>query len=347
MKPPTVKPTARERDSILTRTPHGDPPSISRTRSGRALATLVMAMALLARTAGAAEAQSHDDRPRLDADAVSSGGEASKQTGSANLSDRGAGLVTSRFGTYVLDGEWLLEPSFEYSRNKDREYDPASFGFPTTTETFEGRYEEGKARLFSAYGLSDRVAIEFEAQAIRASLEKEDGDLSGMPETTDESGLGEVRSRLDWRWCAERGHRPELFSYGEVVFPHDKGKPLTGTSDWVFNAGLGAIHGFSWGTMTFRVGLEYDTSSESAVDFHEYALEYLKRFSPAVTLYAGYVVFEGDEANLVTELQWSPEPRVVVKMTSQLGVVSSVLSTSTSSTDWSLGAGVLFRFPEQ
>lgn len=262
------------------------------------------------------------------------------------LKDRGAGLPTSRFGTYVLAGEWLLEPSYQYSTNRDFQYDPASFGFPVTNdEGFEGRYTAGEERLFAAYGFNEKLAIEFEARAIQASLEKADEDLTGMPDKTSQSGLGEVRARLVWRWCEERGHRPELYSYGEAVFPHDDGKPLIDSPDWVYNAGFGAIHGYRWGTMTLRVGIEYDTGSESTIDFHEYAIEYLKKFSPAWTLYAGYVVFEGDEAYLATEGQWSPNPRLTVKASIQKGVVANILSASPNSMDWISAIGVLFRFP--
>jgi hypothetical protein len=261
----------------------------------------------------------------------------------AHLSDRGAGLPTSRFGTYVREGEWLVELAGEYLKNQGFEYDPNELGFGVPIGSFKGRYEATRGLVFVAYGLSDRFAVELEANGIDASLRKAADDPSSMPEKLTESGLGQVRSRLDWRWLPERGRRPELFSYAEVVFPHDKEKALIGTADWVINGGLGAIRGFRWGTMTVRLGFEYDTSSASAVDFHEYAIEYLKRLSPKVSVYLGYVVFEGDEASLATELHWSPNPRVMIRLGNRLGVVSSTLSATPNGLDWAPTIGVVLR----
>jgi hypothetical protein len=152
-----------------------------------------------------------------------------------------------------------------------------------------------------------------------------------------------VQSRLDWRWLEERGRRPEIFSYAGVVIPHDKKKPLIGTADWIYNGGVGAIRGFRWGTMTARLGFLYDTSSASAIDFGEYAIEYLKRVSPRLSVYLGYVVLEGDEASLGTELHWSPSPRVTIRLGNRLGVVSSTLSATANGLDWAPTIGVLFR----
>ena len=58
------------------------------------------------------------------------------------------------------------------------------------------------------------------------------------------------------------------------------------------------------------------------------------------------MVFEGDEGVLATEVQWSPSPRVVVKVGNRPGVVSeSVLGVTSNSTDWAPSVAVLFRSP--
>ena len=300
-------------------------PATSTTRIGRGLAAAAVSFALLALIQGPAGADT--------------------QTPPIHLKDRGTGIPTSRFGTYVRSKEWLVEPSLRHSKNRDMEYDPSELGF-SPGGTFHGRYEASEGLVFLSYGLSDRVAVEFEAAGIRASLRKAAADSSTMPQKLTESGLGQVRSRLDWRWLAESERRPELYSYAEAVFPHDSDKVLVGTPDWTVNGGIGAIRGFRWGTMTVRLGFEYDTGSETSLDFGEYALEYLKRLSPRVSLYAGYVVFQGDEGVLATEVQWSPGPRVVVKVGNRLGVVSeSVLGVTSNSTDWAPSVAVLFKLP--
>jgi len=261
------------------------------------------------------------------------------------LRDRGAGVPTSRPGTYVGAGEWLAEPYLTYSSNKDFEYDPTDLGFPSAQASLKGNYHATEARLFAAYGLSDRVALELDAGAIDASLKKAPEDLSGMPPKLSESGLGQIRARISWQWMVESEHRPELFSYAEVVVPHDTRQSLTGTSDWVFNGGLGVIRGFRWGTMTARIGLEYDTASQSQIDFHYYAIEYQRRVSPHFSLFLGYVVFEGDEAYIETELLWAPNPNVVVRLGNRLGVVSSALSATSNSAEYIPTLGVIIRFP--
>ena len=42
---------------------------------------------------------------------------------------RGEGVATSLFGTYVQGGELLVYPFYEYSANHDQEYKPAELGF--------------------------------------------------------------------------------------------------------------------------------------------------------------------------------------------------------------------------
>jgi hypothetical protein len=254
-----------------------------------------------------------------------------------HLRDRGPGLPTSQFGVYVRRGELLVYPAFEYYKDKDFEYDPFEFGFESATE-FKGRYRASEEVLFLAYGLSDRFALEFEGDLIQASLEKADEDLSGMPAERKESGLGDVRTRLTWRWKEESGRRPELFSYTEVFFPHDKKKPLVGTADWVFHGGIGAIRGFRWGTLTLRGGLLFEEASASATDWGEVALEYLKRVSPRATLFSSLLVREGDEISLITELQWHLSRNVVLRLNNGLGLTSH-------GNDWEPEVGILFKMP--
>ena len=71
-----------------------------------------------------------------------------------------------------------------------------------------------------------------------------------------------------------------MFSYFETVFPLQKDKELIGTPDWELKLGTGVTKGFSWGTITLRAAAEYD-GAESAVEVGEYAVEYVKRLSPA------------------------------------------------------------------
>ena len=78
---------------------------------------------------------------------------------------------------------------------------------------------------------------------------------------------------------------PEVFSYFETVFPLQKRKRLIGTQDWEFKLGTGVIRGFRWGTTTLRAAIAYDRAERKG-ELGEYAVEYLKRLSPAVRVFA-------------------------------------------------------------
>ena len=57
------------------------------------------------------------------------------------LQDRGSGIPTSLFGTYIESGQWILYPFYEYSRNTDEEYDPRELGFPRPGFAETPRYD--------------------------------------------------------------------------------------------------------------------------------------------------------------------------------------------------------------
>ena len=254
-----------------------------------------------------------------------------------HLRDRDGGLVTSALGTYVRERELLVFPFARYSRDSDIEYDPNEFGFSAPTE-YLGHYDSSEVGALLAYGWNDRVAVEFQAAASRATLETATEDNSGMPDRLEESGLGNVRARITWRVLTEQGSRPEVFTYGTVAFPHDRDKRLIGTPDWFFNAGIGVIRGFDWGTVTVRSSVEFDLESQTVGDWGDTAIEYLKRLSPAWSVAGAILLRQGDEGLLIAEVQWQPNPNVAIKLTNAQGITSNGL-------DWVPQLGVVFRFP--
>ena len=192
------------------------------------------------------------------------GTSAAQETTPPFLRDRGTGVATSMFGTYVQKGEWLLYPFFEYYRDNDLEYAPSEFGVPGD-EDYRARYRASEGLLFIGYGITDDLAFEFEIATIRASFEKSSADLSPVPARLTESGLGDIEGQIRWRWRRETDLRPELFSYGELVVPHHRDRPLTGTPGWEIKLGTGVTRGFSWGTLTARAALEYRHSVNEPV----------------------------------------------------------------------------------
>ena len=252
------------------------------------------------------------------------------------LKDRGTGVPTSSFGTYIRKGELIVYPFYEYYHDNDLEYTPSEFGAQGTLD-YRGRYRANEGLLFLAYGISENFAMEIEAAVIDASFEKSPSDTSGVPPRIEESGLGDVEGQFRWRWKKETERRPDLFSYFEWVAPHSQEKVLIGTPGWELKLGAGATRGFKWGTMTARLSVVYEEVSDSHYDIGEFALEYLKRASPHWRFYAG---IEGtpDELSLITEVQWHLSPRVCIKLNNGLGI-------SSRATDWAPEVGILFTLP--
>ncbi len=170
----------------------------------------------------------------------------------AYLKDRGTGVATSMFGTYIRGGEVIVYPFFEYYRDKDFEYKPEEFGYAGDID-FRARYRASEGLIFFAYGLTDDLAIEIETAVIGASFEKAPQDTSALPAKIEESGLGDIEGQLRFRRKRESGGGPELFSYFEAVVPHAREKSLIGTSDWELKLGTGVARGFKFGTLTARV----------------------------------------------------------------------------------------------
>ncbi len=252
--------------------------------------------------------------------------------------DRGPGLPTSMFGTYVRGGELLIYSFVEHYRDHNFEYKPAEFGLAGELDQ-RGNYRASEALFFLAYGITDNLAVELEGAVIRASLEKAATDVSAVPSRIAESGLGDIEGQVRWRWKRETAGGPEAFSYVEAVSPRNRDTWLIGTAAWELKLGTGVARGFSWGTVTARAAVEYTTASSSRFDVGEYAVEYLKRVSPRWRVYAG---IEGtqDEVSFVGEAQWFVRPNIFVKFNSGVGLTSKA-------TDWAPEVGLVFAFPRR
>lgn len=73
------------------------------------------------------------------------------------------------------------------------------------------------------------------------------------------------------------------------------------------------------------------------MELGEYALEYLRRFSPSWRIYLG-VEGTGDEVELITEAQWHMSDSIFVKLNNAFGITSKA-------TDWAPEIGIVFSFP--
>jgi hypothetical protein len=246
--------------------------------------------------------------------------------------DRGTGIPTSMFGVYIDRGEFIFYPFFEYYRDGNAEYKPAELGYGLEQD-FRGRARASEGLIFLGYGISDRLAIEFEAAVIKERLEKSPDDPSATPAVLEESGLGDVEGQLRWRWNRETESKPEFFSYFETVFPTQKDKKLIGTPDWEFKLGTGIVRGFAWGTATVRLSAVYE---ENELGPGEYAIEYLKQLSSLLRLYVGIEGTE-DEVEFITDTQWFLTDSIRLKLNNAFGLTSKA-------TDWAPEVGLLFSF---
>ena len=250
------------------------------------------------------------------------------------LKDRGTGIPTSMFGTYVRPGGLLVYPFVEFYKDSNMEYKPKELGYDVDRD-YRGEYQATEALIFLGYGLSERWAVEFEAAVIQASLEKANEDTSEVPNKIEESGIGDVEGQVRYRWFGETEYRPEVFSYFETVFPTQGDRSLIGTPDWEFKLGVGTIKGFYWGTTTFRAAVEYD-KAEDTTELGEAAIEYLKRINPSWRI---FLAIEGaqDEWEGITELQWHFRPDMFLKLNNAFGL-------SSKAPDWAPEIGVMFYF---
>lgn len=248
------------------------------------------------------------------------------------LKDRGTGIPTSMFGTYINKAEIILYPFYEYYYDKNAEYKPEQFGYNSAID-YRGLYKAHEGLFFLGYGISNWVSFESEVSVINATQNRSPIDNSGMPARFNEKGFGDVEAQLRWRYNTETVKRPEFFSYFETVFPFQKNKKLIGTQDWELSLGTGLVKGFSWGTMTFRAAMEY-SAGEHKFDIGEYAVEYLKKVSRSFSFYVG---IEGtqDELEFITDLQFHLKPCMFIRVNNSFGITSKT-------TDYSPELGVVF-----
>lgn len=265
--------------------------------------------------------------------AVSSSPALAQQQPDTRLRDRGEGVPLSMFGTYLRSGQLMVYPFFEYYRDGDYEYEAAELGFGSDITELRSRYRASEGLIMFGYGLSEDVAIEVEAAVISATLTKSPLDRSSMPSILKQSGLGDVEAQLRWRYNRESESRPEVFSYFETVFPFQKEKLLIGTPDWELKFGTGVIRSFSFGTITARASV---ANVGGTFEPGEYALEYLRRFSPRFRLFAGLEGSE-DEVEAIGEAQIFLRPNVMLKINNAFGVTPKAPG-------WAPEIGVAFFF---
>jgi hypothetical protein len=243
-------------------------------------------------------------------------------------------------GIWVRRGEWVGAVSLARLENTGYQYSASELGAVVQPDPdYLGELEFSGGDLYLGYGLTESLALGFQASSGRATFRTAADDVSPLPAEIRETGLGELRTELTWRFLEERGRRPELFLFAAVAVPHDSDKVLLGTPDWRLLPGIGLFRAFSWGTLAARGALEYDAGSESEADFGEWSLEAQRRTSRAWWVSAGVGGQIGgannlDEAWLLADLVWRPTPRLAVRFHNRVGVTDQ-------SSGWSPAVGIV------
>lgn len=248
------------------------------------------------------------------------------------LKDRGPGIPTSMWGTYISKGEIILYPFYEYYYDKNAEYKPSDFGHDVAID-YRGLYKAHEGLIYAGFGISHSLMFEMETSVISARQYKSADDNSTMPAYYEESGIGDIECQVRWRYFTETVNRPEWFSYFETVFPFQKNKKLIGTQDWELKLGTGIIKGYAWGTLMVRVAAEY-TAGENKFDLGEYAIEYLKKVSEKFRF---LFAIEGnqDEVSLINDLQFHLKPWMFIRVNNGIGLTSKA-------TDYAPELGLVF-----
>ena len=255
------------------------------------------------------------------------------------LRDRGTGIPASLSGTFLERGQLLLFPFFAYTRDRNREYQPAALGYGLNQD-FRGRFRSTQEQLFIGYGVTDWLAIEFEGAYVAARLEKSPGDPSFMPARLEASGIADLEGQVRMRFAREAEHRPELFGFVELTPRTQSGQRLIAEPDWDLKPGLGVIRGFGFGTLQLRIAAEWNREAKSP-DLGEVGIEYLKRVTPKFRLNLGIEGGESgsnDEWTALAGLHWRLTRSLALKLDSAFGFMSKA-------TDLESQIGVMLSLP--
>jgi len=253
-----------------------------------------------------------------------------------NLRDRGTGVRTSEFQTYVGRHQLLFLTSAAYTRDHNLEYNPLDWGYGDQTD-LRGTFRSSSAQLFVAYGITDWLAVELEGSSLSARFERSSLDTTATPARIQESGFGDFAGQVRVRFAQERGRRPEIWGSVEVIPRNMTRKVLIGDKLTDVKGEIGFTRGYRFGTMTFKTTVEYN-HGDHHWDLGETSLEYLRRFSPDWRI---LLAIEGgetgapDEWVFVTAGQWRIANRFFLKFANGFGLMSK-------STDWEPQVGILW-----
>ena len=304
----------------MRRQQNPDHPSRWLLRAARPAPLLLMA--LLAWSPGPALAGAADPAPAQELPAY--------------LADRGPGISTSQFATYVA------------SRASSSSTPSTSTRGPPPSSTTRASSARSAARTSSASSSSTRPCSLSPTASRTASPSSSKGRSTPRPPSrrrpatratsppaSRNRGWATSRARSAGAGERRRLPGPSFYSFLEIVFPLQENKLLIGTQDWEGALGLGFLRGYCWGTIGGRLAVAWD-GEDSRLQLGEYAVEYIKRTSPRWRFLAS-LEGESEEVSLIGEAQWSFSLRAFLKLNCGFGLTEL-------SPDVAPEVGILFRF---
>ena len=239
------------------------------------------------------------------------------------LRDRGAGIRTSEFQTYIQRGQFFIIPAVSYVKDHNLEYSPFDWGYGSQ-DGLRAAFHGSSAQLLLAYGVTDWLAFELEGSYLKAHFERDAQDTSATPSQIDESGVGDFAVQARMRFAHERGSRPEIWGSLEFIPASNTGKLLIGDKPSDLKGEIGLTKGYQFGTMTLRTTIEYN-HGDHHWDLGETSIEYLRRLSTNWRVMAAVEGGEGgapDEFVFVTSFQARLARSVVLNFGNSFGLMS-------------------------
>ena len=256
------------------------------------------------------------------------------------LRDRGPGVRTSEFQTYIQRGQLFVIPSASYVKDHNLEYSSLNEGSGIGQQNdLTGSFHSGSAQLLLAYGVTEWLAFEVEASYLDAHFDRSPQDTTGT-QPINESGLGDFAVQARMRFLRERGSRPEIWGSLEFIPAANQDKLLIGDAPSDLKGEIGFTRGYQFGTMTFKTTIEWNHVDQHW-DLGETSIEYLRRLSTNWRLMAaleGGETGAPDEFVFVTSLQWRASRHAVVGLANSFGFMEK-------STDWEPQVGIRFELP--
>lgn len=254
------------------------------------------------------------------------------------LRDRGTGIPTSLFGSFIAEDEVWVYLFYEYVLEDRFEYNPDDFGYEPD-EDFLGKGHLHQALVFLGWGITDSLMLELEMSAYdHQTVERSDRDHGTGPRDLVESGLGTVEGQLRYRIMKETETWPDLYTFIGWELPFQRTKHFIGASEWELFWGLGLVKGFKWGTINLYCNPFVWLPESEEESFGSVGFDYIKRLGEHWRLVLAAESSGGiQDWSAIGEVQYHVNDRLYFKFNCGFGLTEDEPVIAPE-------VGVMFRF---